>query len=237
MRSSFRLNSFLGNTSVIIYLFIIFFSAVFLTGCASTPTFIKSDFDQKHIKSIAIMPVTDNRIIVSDSATANENILNIEGLLSEKIMDKNYDVLSPGSLKTILTEKANENLSPENLCSELKVDGVLFSELFEYTDKFFIHHSINMRFKIYDAKGDSLWINDLDDSDRPFLSAIGTSLGWAIGVAVDNKLSSKNKLPTIFAGVAAAEVVYLVVDGIRNETSESIDKTFDSLPDAKGSIK
>jgi hypothetical protein len=102
---------------------------------------------------------------------------------------------------------------------------------------FFINHSIKMRIKIYDAQGDSLWINDMDDSDKPFLSAIGASLGWAIGVAVDNKIDSKDKAPIMLAGVAAAEVVYLVVDGVSDETSQSIDRVFDSLPDAKVTLK
>ena len=94
-----------------------------------------------------------------------------------------------------------------------------------------------MGFKIFDAKGDSLWINDLDDSNRPYLSAIGASLGWAIGLSIDNKISSKNKLPTILAGVAAAELVYLIVDGLSNETAQSIDGVFHSLPDVEGSMK
>ncbi len=208
-----------------------------MIGCSSAPTFIKSDYDQKQIKSIAIMPVIDKRNIVEDTVQSQESLSKIEELLSKKIMDKNYDVLSPGSVKNIIKEKEIENMSAENLCSILKVDGVLFSELFDYSDVFFINHSIKMRFNIYDAQGDSLWINDLDDSDRPFLSAIGASLGWAVGVAVDNKISSKNKLPTILAGVAAAEVVYVIVDGVSNETSQSIDRVFNSLPDAKGTLK
>ena len=63
---------------------------------AQTPTFIKSDYDQKQIKSIAIMPVSDKRNLVEDTVHANESLLNIEELLSKKVMDKNYDVLSPG---------------------------------------------------------------------------------------------------------------------------------------------
>jgi hypothetical protein len=94
-----------------------------------------------------------------------------------------------------------------------------------------------MRISIYDAKGDSIWVNELNDSDKPFLSALGASLGWAIGVAVDNKISSKNKLPIILGGVAAAELIYTIVDAVSDETSQSIDNVFKSLPDAKGSIK
>ena len=221
--------------SIGIYSFIFFILILF--GCSSAPTFIKSDYDQKQIKSIAIMPVIDKRNIVEDTVQSNESLSNVEGLVSKKIMDKNYDVLSPGSVKNIIKEKEIENMSPENLCSVLKVDGILFSELFNYSDIFFINHSIKMEFKIFDANGDSLWINNLDDSDRPFLSAIGASLGWAIGVSIDKKISSKNKLPTILAGVAAAEVVYLIVDGVSNETSQSIDKVFKSLPEAKGTMK
>ena len=208
-----------------------------MVGCSSAPTFIKSDYDQKQIKSIAIMPVIDKRKTVEDTIQSHQSLSDIEDLLSNKIMDKNYDVLSPASVKNIIKEKAIENMSPENLCSVLNVDGILFSELFDYANVFFINHSIKMHFNIYDAQGDSLWINDLDDSDRPFLSAIGASVGWAVGVAVDNKISSKNKIPTILAGVAAAEVVYVIVDGIRNETSESIDGVFKSLPDAIGRLK
>ncbi len=209
MKSLFCLGCPGIKTSIRIYLFTIFIFTIILIGCAPAPTFIKSDFDQKQIKSIAIMPVIDKRNINEDTVQSQESLSNIEELLAKKIMTKNYDVLSPGSVKDIIKEKVIENMSPGNLCSELKVDGILYSELFDYTDQFFIHHSIKMGFKIFDAKGDSLWTNDLDDSDRPFLSAIGASLGWAIGVSIDKKISSKNKLPTILAGVAAAELVYV----------------------------
>ena len=157
--------------------------------------------------------------------------------MSKQILDKHYEVISSGTVKNLIKEKEITNLSPENLCSTLKVDGILFSELYDYSDVFFINHSIKMNFKLYDANGDSLWINELDDSYRPFLSAIGASLGWAIGVAVDNKITSKNKLPTILAGVAAAELIYLVVDGVSDETSQSIDKAFKSLPEAKNTMR
>ena len=208
-----------------------------MIGCSPAPTFVKSNYEQKQIKSIAIMTVIDKRNVVEDTVQSHKSISHIEELLSKKITDKNYDVLSPGSVKNILKEKAIENMSPENLCSILKVDGILFSELFDYSDVFFINHSIKMRFKIYDAQSDSLWINNLDDSDRPFLSAIGAAAGWAIGISIDNKISSTNKAPTIVAGVAAAELVYLIVDGLRDETSGSIDGVFHSLPDGKGSGK
>jgi len=225
------------RNSIRIYLLTFFMFSMMMVGCSPAPTFIKSDFEQKQIKLIAIMPVIDKRNIVEDTVNSHVTLSNIEELLSNKIMDKNYDVLSPGSVKDIIKEKAIENKSPENLCSILKVDGILFSELFDYTDVFFINHSIKMRFKIFDAKGDSLWINDLDDGDMPFLSALGASVGWAIGVSVDNKISSKDKVPIILAGVAAAELVYVIVDGVSNETSQSIDGAFKSLPDGKRIIK
>jgi hypothetical protein len=225
------------RNSIRIYIASLFVCSLILAGCSAAPTFIKSDFEQKQIKSIAIMPVVDKRNCVEDTVQARENLLNIEDLLSKKIVGKNYDVLSPGSIKNITKEKAIKNMSPENLCSILKVDGILFSELFDYSDVFFINHSIKMSFKIFDAKGDSLWINDLDDSDKPFLSAIGASVGWAIGVSIDNKVSSNDKVPIILAGVAAAELIYIIVDGVTNETSQSIDRVFKSLPDGKGIIK
>jgi hypothetical protein len=208
-----------------------------MTGCAPGPVFLKSDYEQKHIKSIAIMPVLDKRNISELSKQSDNTLSNIGKLLSKKIVDKHYDVLSSSAVENVLKENAIQNMSPDKLCSILKVDGILFSELYNYSNVFFINHSITMHFKIFDAKGDSLWINDLDDSDRPYLSAIGTSLGWAIGVGIDKKISSKNKLPTIFAGVAAAELVYLAVDGLTNETSQSIDKVFHSLPEAEGTVK
>jgi len=237
VKSLFKLEYRMEINSIRIYLFTLFLCSIILIGCAPAPTFIKSDFEQKQIKLIAIMPVIDKRNIVEDTVQSHESLSNIEELLSKKILDKNYDVLLPGSVKNIIKEKAIENISPENLCPILKVDGILFSELFDYTDVFFINHSIKMRFKIFDAKGDSLWINDLDDKDKPFLSAIGASVGWAIGIAIDNKISSKNKLPTILAGVAAAELIYVIVDGVSNETSQSIDGVFNSLPDAKSTMK
>jgi hypothetical protein len=195
---------------------------------------MRPDFEQKQIRTIAIMPVIDKRNIAEDKVQSPKSISNIEELLSKKIMDKSYDVLSPGSVKNILKEKAIENMSPENLCSILKVDGILYSELFDYTDIYYINHSIKMGFKIYDAKGDSLWINNLDESNRPFLEAIGASLGWAIGISLDSKISSKDKTPKILIGAASAIVGYAILDGILNEISMSIGKGLKSLPDGKG---
>ncbi len=237
MKSLFCSSNFLVKPSTAIYLIAFFISSIILTGCSTAPTFIKPDYDKKQIRTIAVMPTVDKRNLVDDTTGTNEILSNIEELIAVKIMDKNYDVLSAIAVKNIIEEKAIQNMTPENLCSTLKVDGILFSELFDYTDVFFINHSIKMNFKIYDAQGDSLWINDLDDSERPFLSAIAASLGWAIGVIIDNKISSKNKTTTIIAGVAAAELVYGIVDAIRNETAESIDRVFDSLPKLKGTMK
>ncbi len=220
-----------------LHLVIIFIFSLIMIGCSTAPTFIKSDYDQKQIKSIAIMPVTDKRNIDEDTIQVKESISNIEELLSKKIIDKHYDVITPSTVKNLIKEKEIQDLSPKNLCSILNVDAILISELYDYSDKFFVNHSIKMRFNIYDAQGDSLWINELDDSDKPFLSAIGASLGWAIGVAVDNKISSKNKLPTILAGVAAAQLIYVIVDGVSDETSESIDRVLKSLPDAKSTMR
>ena len=71
------------------------------------------------------MPVTDKRNTTGDTAQSNESLSNIEKILSERITDKNYDIISPGSVKNIIKEKANENKSPEELCLILKVDGIL----------------------------------------------------------------------------------------------------------------
>lgn len=237
MKSLFYSEYQRAKKSIGINFIALFAISIIMIGCTSAPTFIKPDYDQKQIKSIAIMPVIDKRDINEDTVQSQKSLSYIEELLSKKFLDKNYNVLSPGSVKDTIIKKAIKNMSPENLCTELHADGILYSELFDYTDQFFIHHSLKMAFKIFDVKGDSLWTNDIDVSDRPFLSAIGASLGWAIGVAVDNKVSSKNKLPIILAGVSAAELIYIIVDALSNETSESIDKVFKSLPDAKGSIK
>ena len=193
-----------------INLFTIFILSIVIVGCSTAPTFMRSDFDQKQIKLIAIMPVIDKRIAIEDTVETQKSLTKIEELLSQKIIDKHYDVLTAGTVKNTIKGNIARNMSPENLCTKLKVDGIIISELYDFTDVFFINHSIKMSIKIYDAQGDSLWINDLDDSDRPFLSAIGASLGWAIGVAVDNKIDSKDKAPIMLAGVAAAEIVYPV---------------------------
>jgi hypothetical protein len=237
MKSLFHSEYRRQRNSIRNYLFTFFIFGIIMIGCSPAPTFIKSDFTQKQIKSIAIMPVVDKRNVVEDTSQSHKSLINIEELLSKKIVEKNYDFLSPGSVKNIIKEKAIENMSPQNLCSALKVDGILFSKLFNYSDLFFVNHSIKMGFKIFDAQGDSLWTNDMDDSDKPFLTAFGAALGWGIGVAVDNKISSESKLPTILAGVVASELVYTIVDALTDETSQSIDKVFKSLPERKGIAK
>lgn len=210
---------------------------VLMFGCAPISTFINPDFEQRQIKVIAVMPVVDKRNTAEDTLNARESLEKIEELISKNILEKNYDVVSVSTVKNILNGKEIQNLTPKYLCSTLNVDGILFSELYEYADEFYIDHSLKMHFGIYDAQGDSLWINELDDSNKPFLSAIEASLGWAIGLAATDKVSSENKLPTILAGVAAAELTYVIIDGVTDETSESIDKVFKSFPDRKGTIK
>lgn len=237
MKSLYKYNQTGFSRSIRFYLITFFTFGLFMIGCSPAPTFIKSDYEQQEIKSIAIIPVIDKRNIDEDTIQVKESISNIEELLSKKIIEKHYDVITPSTVKNLIKEKEIQDLSPKNLSAILNVDGILFSELYDYSDKFFVNHSIKMRFNIYDAQGDSLWINELDDSDKPFLSAIGASLGWAIGVAVDNKISSKSKLPTILAGVAAAQLIYVVVDGLSDETSQSIDGAFKSLPDAKSTMR
>ena len=183
------------------------------------------------------MPVVDKRNVVENTVQPHGSLSIIEELLSKKIMDKDYDVLLPGSLRNIIKEKRIENISPENLCSLLKVDGILFSELLDYNDVFFINHSLKMDLRLFDAKGDSLWINNIDASDKPYLSAIGYSLGWTIGISVNSSISSEDKSSAILAGVAGAVLGYAIADGIVNETSRSIDGGLYSLPDGKGSGK
>lgn len=197
---------------------------VLMIGCAPTSTFINPDFEQRQIKVIAVMPVVDKRNTAEDTLNARESLEKIEELISKNILEKNYDVVSVSIVKNILNGKEIQNLTPKYLCSTLNVDRILISDLYDLTDVFYIDHSIKMHFSIYDAQGDSLWIYELDDSNKPFLSAIEASLGWAIGVVVTDKVSSENKLPTILAGVAAAELIYVIVDGVTDETSESIDK-------------
>jgi hypothetical protein len=208
-----------------------------MISCAPAPTFIKPDFEQRKIKVIAVLPVVDKRNVVEDTIDVKESLAKIEELISKKILEKQYDVVSVNTVKTLLYEKEIQNLTPEYLCSTLNVDAILFSELYNYTDVFYLDHSIKMHFSIYDAQGDSLWINELDDSDKPFLSALGASVGWTIGVVVDNKISSENKLPVILGGVVAAQLIYTVVDAVSDETSQSINNIFKSLPDAKESIR
>lgn len=230
-------NKIIAKSTIKRFLLFLTTFTTLMIGCAPTPTFIKSDFEQKQVKLIAVMPVVDKRYIVEDTVDVKESLAKIEELISNKILEKHYDVVSVNTVKNLLNGKEIQNLQPEYLCSVLNVDGILFSELYDYADDFYIDHSIKMHFSLYDAQGDSLWIYELDDSNKPFLSAIEVSLGWAIGVAVTDKISSENKLPTILAGVAATELIYAVVDGVSDETSESIDRVFKSLPDAKSTVK
>lgn len=55
-----------------------------MIGCAPTPTFIKSDFEQKQIKVIAVMPVVDKRNILEDTVDVKESLAKIEELISKK---------------------------------------------------------------------------------------------------------------------------------------------------------
>ena len=59
-----------------------------MIGCSLAPTFIKSDFEQKQIKLIAIMPVIDKRNIIEDTIQSHKDLTNIEELKSPSINDK-----------------------------------------------------------------------------------------------------------------------------------------------------
>ena len=205
-----------------------------MVGCSTAPTFIRTDFDKTHIRSIAIMPVSDKRNVSEDSKLAAKNVSDIEKSLSETLIEKKYDVLSADSIKIKTNSIQSGKMTQAQLCSMLNVDAILYSDLYDFSDVFLVNHSLKMSYKMFDAKGDSLWLNNMDDMDRPFVSAIGSTLSWGIGVSTDNNISSADKLPTILAGVAAAELVYAAVDGLSNEMAQSINKVFHSLPEKKG---
>ncbi|MCA0446094.1 MAG: hypothetical protein LCH54_07685 [Bacteroidetes bacterium] len=223
-----KIKSLIPGTLLSIFVF-----SNLMLGCSSAPLFIKSDFEKQKIRSIAVMPVINRCTETEDKDQVRKNESAIEESLVKTLTEKKYSVLSPVSVKTTLNEKEIENLSPANLCSLLNVDAILFSEVFEYSDVLLLNHSIKMNLKMVDAKGDSLWLNNLDDNDKPFISAIGPTLGWGIGISNNKNIPSDEKLPTIVAGVAAAELVYTLVDVLSNETSQSIDGVFQSLPSKK----
>ena len=73
--------------SISIYLFTFFICSIIITGCSPAPTFMRPDFEQKQIMTIAIMPVTDKRNTTGDTAQSHESLSNIEKILSERIID------------------------------------------------------------------------------------------------------------------------------------------------------
>lgn len=214
-------------------LLVIFAFSILMQGCSSAPLFIKSDFEKKKISSIAVMPVSNRFSEAKEKDQVKNNISKIEESLVQTLTGKKYTVLSPESVKTALHKMEIENLSPEKLCSLLNVDAILFSEVYDYSDVLLLTHSIKMNIKLVGSTGESLWINNLDDNDKPFISAMGPTLGWGIGISNNKNIPSDEKLPTIVAGVAAAELVYTLVDVLTNETAKSINEVFHSLPSGK----
>jgi hypothetical protein len=204
-----------------------------MIGCAPTAQFLKSDFEKKQIKTIAIIPVVDRRTDDKDTVESQELMTDIGELLSEKIMDKDYDVVSSSSVNKIIKEKNISNMTPANLCSELKVDAVLFSNLFEYNDVFFINHKLNLNYKLYGADGASLWQNLSQGSSSPIFYFLGGALGWTIGISSNEQISSDNKSVAILAGVAGAAVGVVIGDALVDDISRYMDEGLMSLPDGK----
>lgn len=218
------------QSPVPITLLSLFISSHLMLGCSTAPLFIKSDFEKEKIRSIAVLPVVNKCKGTEDQNQVRKNLSTIETSLVKTLTEKNYAVLAPEAVTNILKEKETDNVSTVSLCSLLNVDAILYSEVFDYSDVLLLNHSIKMNLKMVDAKGDSLWLNNLDDNVQPFVSAIGPTLGWGIGISNNKKIPSNEKVPTILAGIAAAELVYTLVDVLSNETAQSIDAVFDSLP-------
>jgi hypothetical protein len=156
------------------YLVIIISAAVFLTGCAPTPIFLKSDYNKKNsLGTIAVMPTWDDRVRENDP----ETMKSIESKLTDALIDRYYDVLSPEKTFRVLeekgySEKSLDTLSPQQICRALSVDGVMNSSLHDYDNIFFIHHKLVMDLQLFSANADTIWMHYIDESSIPIIPAI-----------------------------------------------------------------
>ncbi len=228
------------NNSTVTYLFFALGIFLLIFGCTPAPLFIKPDFGQKQIKSIAVIPVTDNRESNKDTTHTNKSLVGIEKIITEELLDKEYDVLTPVSVHNVfnnqsISEKEVGAMSSSDLCTLLKVDGILFSSLYYHNDVFFIDHSLKMNFKLYDSAGDSLWINNLEENNKPILYALGFGIGAGLGSSGSGGGESKGTL--VVAGIVGAFIGVAIADGIVDEQAGFIEKCLYSLPDGKGSGK
>ena len=155
----------------LVFLIFIISVAMLATGCSPTPVFLKPDYTKKNsFKTIAVMPVQDNRIAPErDSPTIEK----INHKLADAIMDRNYDVLPAERTLSILKGKGLlknkiDSLSAKDICDVLSVDGIMKSSLVDYDKTFLIHHKLEMWLQLYNAKGESIWIHHIESSEYPF---------------------------------------------------------------------
>lgn len=226
------------QSSLKTYLLVTFSICLIFSACTPAPLFIKSDYSEKQIKSFAVLPLADKRESFSDSLSTDDTIKELEQLITEEILDKDYDVLTPMSIRNILKDKSIpknrvKDIPISDLCSLLKVDCVLYSNLNYHNDVYFIDHSLTMDFKLFNSIGDSLWTNNIDASNKPILYALGYGLGAGLGSSGYGGNESKGAL--IAAGIVGALLGVAVADGIVNEISGFIEQCLYSLPDGKGS--
>lgn len=219
-------------TNSIIITIIIFF----INGCASAPQFIKSDFAQKQISKIAIMPIVDNRN--EDNKEDSKEVLEyLEKLMAENLKDRDYDVVTADKVASIVKESNITDLTPKNLCAILKTDAIILGDLNHIKDIFFINHSLNMNLELYYSDGEKLWENKAEGSYYPFAYFLGYSLGYSGGVLLNKNMSSDLKSPAILGGIAGISIAAIISDALKDDIDGYIENSFYSLPLGKGSGK
>jgi hypothetical protein len=161
------------------------------TGCSPRPVFLKPDYKNNPISRIAVMPVVDARTNIKDPEKANKELEKIQDKLSNKLMDRDYDVMKPVNSSLILNENGiKENEIPSNIpkiCNLLKVDGVLLSTLKEYNFTFMINSKIDMDLGLYKSDNDTLWIHQMKVNKIKWLACIltGVCIGFVDELIAD----------------------------------------------------
>jgi hypothetical protein len=228
---------------VVVLTLIIF--GILLSGCTPKPIFLRPDYnDRTSFKTVAVMPVVD-----SLAGTGSQVICHsLSKKLEDKLKDRNYDVLSADNVVSMLTangvaENDIATLSPQNICRMLGVDGILTSSLTKYTNAFMIHHQLDMGLRLWNSKGDSIWIHRASGNEITAVNNVGYIVSGIIGAksaqtstgsGVGKSSGEISDGAAIGIGVGVGLLAGMLVEAFRNFDNETLSGYFKTLPDGQG---
>ena len=207
-------------------------------GCGSAPPiFLQSDYENKALTSIGILELKEESVLNDEFEISEEDFKSVESIVIEEVLNRDYDVAAPVIYKSYEID-SDEDLTKEmifKICEKEKVDAILFSSISKYEDNFLGQHSLQMNFKLFQANGDSIWVDQVDLDKNSLPGFLGFIVGITLGVAIYPDETGTLSTSTRFAfGLGAGVLGGLLGEGITNHISTAISERFKTLPEGVG---